>query len=593
MKKNILFGFLMILVVALSAQNTHNYFKVTAIDTCLNGLSVSGSPTFIEGEKLLLIQSTAGAVDTSDNNNFGNFIDNGFLGNYEVVTVDAVQGNEITLKDSLLNNYDISHSVQLVQGLYNENTLTIDVNPTIQPFDGEKGGVMFLYAPEGIILNTNLSVDGAGYSGAIMNTSSMDCSWILIYDTYGTDENSGIGANKGEGVVSWVPHLKAGRGKWTNAGGGGNDHNSGGGGGAGYGNGGKGGERRIQSNFNCSGMYPGLGGEGLISIYPSNRLLFGGGGGTGHNNNAESTNGGSGGGIIVIVTNRLTADNKVISANGENVSTLAGDDGAAGGGGGGVILFDVNTVIGSVTLNANGGNGGNGAGNATSCAGAGGGGGAGAIYFNTPSVLSGVSTSVIGGSGGLVSTCSVNGPEAFAGEDGAIIYEISARESTKELPAHDAGVNIQACENDVASLNGVGSTTAYWSPGSYVVDSLDLNTSTIVLNESITLFLVDSTACNNTLRRDSVLIEVSPCTSIKPLSEFSPVIQDFESKYEISNLGEVVYIEMYLANGQLIKSEYPNQSVFSVNKYEFSGLGVVFVKFYLKNEVKTIKLGCL
>ncbi|MBK5270357.1 MAG: T9SS type A sorting domain-containing protein, partial [Bacteroidia bacterium] len=139
-----------------------------------------------------------------------------------------------------------------------------------------------------------------------------------------------------------------------------------------------------------------------LSSWNGIKIFPGGGGGAGHfNNNTPTHGGGNGGGIAFITSNNLIGNGYIITANGQiggsNIS-----DGASGGGAGGTIIMDVlNSYTGSVTIQANGGNGGNANDGLSSgrCYGAGGGGSGGSIYFTgtTPAV----SVNTNGGNAGL------------------------------------------------------------------------------------------------------------------------------------------------------------------------------------------------
>lgn len=569
-----------------NGQNTHYYYQVQLIDECGLILTLDQSDQIVAGQKLLLIQSTGGDVSRNLDDTFGNFQDDGFLGNNEIVQVDDVQGNQVYLKSPLVKSYNTDFAVQLVNGVYSETDVALNTAPVVTPFDGQKGGVMFIYTDGNLTINTDLSVDGLGYEGATMNTSAMNCSWLLVYSDYGTDENSGVGANKGMGPVAWEDALKSGRGKWANGGGGGNDHNSGGGGGGGYSAGGKGGARQISSAFNCSGNYPGEGGEGLGLLMDEGRLVFGGGGGSGHNNNAESSDGGDGGGILFIHSNRLIANSVNLSANGKNITTLAGDDGAAGGGGGGNIILDFGSFVGDLNVAAKGGKGGDGAGSPTSCAGAGAGGGGGAILLSLSEIPAGVVTDVNGGSQGIVSTCSMNNPTTEAGEAGAVLLEIDFSNQTQTV---NAGLDQTICSGEVATLTGVAPLGSYWSPGSLVLDSLDMQTTTVSLDASVVLNLVTPGNCEVT---DSVTITVETCTSLNNASQnFIVVLDSRQLKIEGLNSGD--FVEMYDAQGKLVFKSKVDNSFFLNSFQEPLSQGAYFLKISGVDNFVAITLGVL
>ena len=102
----------------------------------------------------------------------------------------------------------------------------------------------------------------------------------------------------------------------------------------------------------------GLGGRPL-SNDPNTRLFLGGGAGAGDDNNLTGTPGGAGGGLIIIAASMLNGSGQ-IAADGVDADDALPpyQDGAGGGGAGGTVVLKLNSVSGTVTLNAVGGAGG-------------------------------------------------------------------------------------------------------------------------------------------------------------------------------------------------------------------------------------------
>ncbi|GFO56515.1 hypothetical protein GMSM_35220 [Geomonas sp. Red276] len=223
------------------------------------------------------------------------------------------------------------------------------------------------------------------------------------------------------------------RGAPGNAGGGGsdgnlndNDENTGGGGGGAYSSGGMGGYGWTP-NTPPGAQTGGIGGYS-VPLAPG-RLTMGGGGGAGTTNNGTGplptglTSSGAPGGGIVLIRTATAIGSATINANGApgawdpngNVPSssytprIVCNDAAGGGGGGGsVLIFASNSNVGTLTINASGGNGGNNTGTAgcgvctaTNCPHGPGGGGSGGFVALTTST--GVTVNVAGGASGLSS----------------------------------------------------------------------------------------------------------------------------------------------------------------------------------------------
>jgi hypothetical protein len=218
----------------------------------------------------------------------------------------------------------------------------------------------------------------------------------------------------------------------ANGGGGGNNHNNGGGGGANLVAGGDGGGNYTTVSGSCTGDYHGVGGISLSSV-SSTKIFAGGGGGAGHyNNNPTTHGGGDGGGIIIVIAKNIIGNGNKISANGR-IGGSGGSDGASGGGAGGTIIMNVtNSYSGSLTIEANGGNGGtaNNQSILNRCYGAGGGGSGGVTYFNG-AIPAGVTTYDTAGTAGKILSsngCGIPVP-AIDGTDGSVATSYSYRTS--------------------------------------------------------------------------------------------------------------------------------------------------------------------
>lgn len=268
---------------------------------------------------------------------------------------------------------------------------------------------------------------GEGIAGTPRYVFTPDSASTANYIT----NNAGASTDTG---IDGYPNGSRARGAPGNAGGGGsdgnpsaNDQNTGGGGGGSYAVGGMGGYGWTP------GTPPGsmTGGFGGYSVPMGPGLLtMGGGGGAGAMNNNTgtpgglSTSGGAGGGIVIIRARTITGTG-TINANGTNANNSITNDASGGGGAGGAVLVfatNNNGSLGSLTINARGGNGGTNTGNG-SPHGPGGGGSGGFIAVTT---ASGIAIDVTAGTNGTTATSTTSTAEygSTASSGGYRIYSL-------------------------------------------------------------------------------------------------------------------------------------------------------------------------
>lgn len=416
------------------------YYKVTDFVPAYNGVRVQSITGLSSGNRVMLIQMKGAAIDQTNSSSFGNISSTGSSGKYEFATICSFLNDTVVFERELLNTYDYTQSVQLI---YVPQYTDVTIAGTLlakawDPVSGT-GGVAAIEASGTITMNASVSADGAGYKGGQLfnNTVSSRCGSVSGYyfsTAQSTDPALGA-ATKGEGIAAFIVNKENGRGKQANGGGGGNVDNTGGGGGSNYGAGGNGGNRTNTSFGICNATTFGYGGLALNAYGYSaanNRIFMGGGGGCGEMNNTAGTAGGDGGGIVFIKCSELVANGYTISANGtqginpiQPVITEASGDGGGGGGGGGVVLLDIATYSGNLTVQAKGADGSK-AGFQNQCPGPGGGGGAGVIWYS--GILGAtVTTSVAGGTNGIIKDAPAHNPPcelqpngATAGADGLV-----------------------------------------------------------------------------------------------------------------------------------------------------------------------------
>ena len=367
----------------------NTYHRVTEIIPAKACLRVTNSSGLTENMPVLILQMKGAGINTSNNSAFGDTTALNGAGNYEVGTICYLNGDSVFLFHHLLNNYDVSAKVQLVQfGKYYAATITDTLKAQRWDSASGTGGVIALYAEQSITLNAPVWADSSGYAGGAWYNNSGTCGLFqqagtgFVYDITATSNLNG--AYKGESVATPAAGQNAAKGAPANGGGGGNNHNNSGGGGANLSAGGDGGSNSSGTPTGCAttGNY-GRGGKALSS-HGGSKLFMGGGAGAGHanNGNVNSNYGGRGGGIVFIWANELIGNGYSISARGGK-GGLSQADGAGGGGAGGTLVINIATHTGSTVYAVTGGAGGDSYNDISQvrCFGGGGGGSGGVVYF--------------------------------------------------------------------------------------------------------------------------------------------------------------------------------------------------------------------
>lgn len=380
------------------------YTAVDSIYSTKDTIDVANASEFSENDTVMIYQAKGANPETSVSTNpynFGsvrNFSDLQAAGKYELILIQKIIGNTIVLKAILNNDYNTDELVQLIR-VPSYKSVSVDGELSCNAWNGSDGGVLVLMVSDTLFLNSNINVEGKGFRGAIPYESNGDCSYTDSA-TYGSqyfaESATTISAGfKGEGVAKFNPAYRKGLGRWANGGGGGNARFSGGGGGGNSGNGGYGGEEdtitcvtkpAYETNVAYDGNWNALGGSdgfglGIQNLVNDSTIFFGGGGGAGtYTTGLTVSNGGNGGGIVIIIAKVIKSNGKTINANGETVTGIV-DASGGGAGAGGSIVFDIDSVIGSLTVSTKGGIGGwvkiNGK------SGPGGGGGGGPVLWNS------------------------------------------------------------------------------------------------------------------------------------------------------------------------------------------------------------------
>lgn len=424
-----------------------------------NDLTVSSSAEFTVGDLVLIIQMQGATLDETNTASFGTVEALNNAGNYEYGTICAITGpTTISLLD-IQRAYDPAGMVQLIRvPVY--TTARVTSTLTAMPWNGTTGGVLAFQCTDSLIMDAGIDVDGLGFRGGAVTTSTYSCSWLASTNDYYYTITSGEGAKKGEGIGQYILDKTGGRGAQTNGGGGGNDHNSGGGGGANAGAGGNGGERIAPSLFSCSGSAPGVGGRFNVFSNAANKVFLGGAGGAGHENNVGvSTRGANGAGIVMIKADVIVGNDETIAAKGEVLGGSVAADGAGGGGAGGTVLLDATTYSGTINVNVSGSDGGDVSNvGSSNCNGPGGGGGGGILWVNQATLPANV---VLTNNGGVAGTtlassqpgCTIGGTNnAQAGNDGVVLTDLVFAASLCSIPVN--AVETSICATDSLFLAG-------------------------------------------------------------------------------------------------------------------------------------------
>jgi len=446
MKRTLLILFCSLSVCVLQTHAQRPYTRVTSIDSCKYVIGIESTSGFREGDTVLIHQPTGATL-----NDDGSVSSLNGAGEFAIARIDRVIRTSLYLQPTLLKHLNVESGVQLCR-VIGGSRVDIDSSPLSPsslrslPFASGLGGVVAIVA-DTIVLSATLDASGCGYGGGSRSVSSSD-TCFTNGNAFAFDGTSG---EKGRSFATTELWRCAGRQRNACGGGGGNARNAGGGGGAGGGSGGGGGNQTSEY------MPLTIGGEGGIAICDSTRLrlLFGGGGGGGHQNDFNGSDGAAGGGCIYLKAKVLIGGpNALLKVDGASAG-IAFEDGAGGGGAGGMVVLDVDTLVGSVSVSARGGNGGSVISTA-SCHGPGGGAGGGTLIVSPTVNIASISFNVSGGDAGTTCGCSAacasdTNYGAQPGSDG-VLYIRSLEESTPE-PCAEPDVVIGV--DDVSAPPGV------------------------------------------------------------------------------------------------------------------------------------------
>lgn len=425
------------------------------------GTSTGAATPIASGDLLLVIQMQDASINSTNTDSYGDGFSgapaSGYTslnnsGRYEYVVATSAAGATVSIKgagtgNGLVNSYTNASAsgsqgqrrFQVVR-VPQYSSATLSSGLTAAAWNGTTGGILVFDVAGALNLGgATVSVNGKGFRGG--GTQQLGGDTGGSNTDYVNVSTKAFDASKGEGVagtpryiydaasdsvidngIEGYPNGSTAQGAPANAGGGGtdgnpaaNDQNSGGGGGGNGGAGGRGGNT-WSSNL-ARGGYGGVAVPGAANLIV---LGGGGGGGTRNNSSGSASSGDAGGGIVMIRAGSVSGSG-TISANGSNGNDADNDGGGGGGAGGSVLVVANSGGLGSLTVNARGGNGGNAwltqdpNGTPGERHGPGGGGGGGFIALS-----SSASTNVNGGANG-VTTTAADSYGASAGSSGSVL----------------------------------------------------------------------------------------------------------------------------------------------------------------------------
>lgn len=479
------------------------YYEVTTVVNCDSTVVIADAQGLRVGDKVLMLQMKGALIDETNTSTYGDLLSLEAAGCVEFMIVKDIRGTTVEFASRFVHRYQSQNRVQMVRvPIYSDAVVISDV--MARPWDGTKGGVIVFEVSGTLTLNANISADSAGFrggtKGGLFGNSCDFSDWVTSYQV-------GHSGAKGESLVN-QDNLAA-RGKLLSGGGGGNGNNAGGGGGA---NGGIGGAGGMGSQYCSVRDVGGVGGRSHADLIVLQRLFLGAGGGGGHENRGdfEATAGSAGGGLVLVRAKTIIANNRTISANGDDVNILAGWDGAGGGGAGGTVFIDAQSVVGTLHADVRGGYGGSiggwtrkGDNRVYQASGPGGGGGGGIVVL--PNTQANINSDLRPGISGthieVRSTDYLKPRGATDGAPGVVITKFTWAEPT--VFVLEAGGDSTICPVGVATLWAKPGFVSYrWSTG---------DTSRITTISSAGTYYVDAVDSIGCVHRvDSINVIVDP-----------------------------------------------------------------------------------
>ena len=149
---------------------------------CLTKLVVKSADMFAVRDRVC-IQQVKGMQISSNATDSGAQSESGYAGNFELGTIERIEGTTVYLSGRLARRYDVQHRVQLIEVLMSE-TINIRGVVTCEPWDGESGGTVVVEATDTLLHNGLIVVSGKGFRGGETSEYYQSCglAWdCLLY----------------------------------------------------------------------------------------------------------------------------------------------------------------------------------------------------------------------------------------------------------------------------------------------------------------------------------------------------------------------------------------------------------------------------
>jgi len=481
------------------------------------------------GDLIIIYQAQGASINNSDTMGYGSVTNYNGAGTYELVYVESVSGNTITLSCETKMSYNVARYVQIIR-VPQYNTITVNAAASIvaipwgapsfggadaSAIERRRGGFNAFFA-NNVINNGSINANNAGFRGGTIDNLTSAASAAFVSSFFSSLQQDG--AEKGESIAGYRTDYdilggRYGRGAAANGGGGGNGHNAGGGGGANGGNpadwfrgagvmndfgdcgspgawifdpnfiansnaltsssgGGHGGYTYSANNLDACTVGPSYPANFIAPGIPAANLVNSTWGG-----DSRDALGGLGGRPVV----PLDFKNQIFFGGGGGAgdgNNNANSDGADGGG----IVFVIvsNGITGNGTIQANGENALNSSGGHNDAPGGGGGGGT--VLIQSNSIAATQIINANGGNGGSQLITGSEGEGPGGGGGGGVVSVNAATDSS--LKTITGGINGRTTSTSLTEFAANGATSG--NTGSILAIPVNLNSS-ICLSTDISI----------------------------------------------------------------------------------------------------------